>query len=49
MVAQMIEYAGCPKDFLPPKVIIRGMRDFYSLHGDMEKLVELAGERDKES
>jgi hypothetical protein len=41
MVAQMVEYAGCPENFPKPEEIIKG-RELYPMHGSMETLVDLA-------
>jgi hypothetical protein len=49
MVAQMVEYAGCPKGFLPPEEISRDIHEFYSLHESMEELVSLARSRNSET
>lgn len=40
MVAQMIEYAGCPKDFPKPEEIMKG-EEWSSLHESMKTLVNL--------
>lgn len=42
MVAQMIEYARCPKDFPKPEEIMKG-KEWLSLHESMKNLVELVG------
>lgn len=41
MIAQMVEYAGCPEDFPNPQEIMR-YQEFIGTHEPMKKLVDLA-------
>ena len=42
IVAQMIDYAGCPEDWSTPDEVAKGNIDWYSMHEDMKGLVKLA-------
>lgn len=45
MVAQMIDYAGNPKDFPSAKIMNNADIKWYSLHEDMKNLVNLCKEK----
>ena len=47
MVAQMIEYAGCPENYPSPDEVIECSTEFHSMHENMKTLVYLA--RSKQS
>lgn len=47
-IAQMIEYAGRPEEFVAPEELMRFPKAFDSLHEEMKTLVDLARELSKE-
>jgi len=42
MIAQIVEYVGCPEDYTSPEEILKGKQDIYSMHEPMKILVDLA-------
>ena len=45
IVAQMIEYAGCPKEYFSPEEIFKRDEEDFPMHEDMKILIDLARER----